>query len=335
MIEPITENLYRIEVPLPQNPLKALNSYVIKGKERNLVIDTGMNREECFEALTEGLAELEIDLKHTDFFITHLHADHLGLVSRVATESSKIYISRRDAEYFESYRKGKRWEEQREFSIRSGFPEKETLDAITKHPGFRFKATGELSFTYLSERDRLEIADFQFRVIETPGHTPGHLCLYEKERKILISGDHILGRITPNISSWSGDEDPLSAYLASLDKTAELEVELVLPGHRHIFKDSRQRIQELKEHHVERAKEILQILSKSSSNAYNIAAQMTWDMTYKTWEEFPTAQKWFATGEAIAHLSYLETNGYVQKVQTEEGLSYSLRNLQHSKANYF
>lgn len=73
MIEEVLPNLYRAEIPLPRNPLKATNSYIIKGRGKSLIIDTGMNREECLEAMSTGLKELDIDLKKTDFFITHLH----------------------------------------------------------------------------------------------------------------------------------------------------------------------------------------------------------------------------------------------------------------------
>ena len=80
MVEEIDRNFFKIEIPLPDSPLKSINSYVIKGAEKNLVIDTGLNREECKRAMLNGLNELGIDLNHTDFFITHLHADHLALV---------------------------------------------------------------------------------------------------------------------------------------------------------------------------------------------------------------------------------------------------------------
>ena len=76
MIENILANLYRIEIPLPKSPLKALNSNVIKNSERNLVIDTGWNQEECMNAMQSGLKQLGVDIRKTDFFITHLHLDH-------------------------------------------------------------------------------------------------------------------------------------------------------------------------------------------------------------------------------------------------------------------
>ncbi len=86
MIEVMFPNFYRLEIPLPQNPLKYLNSYLIKGQGRNLLIDTGFNQEVCKNALLDGLRTLEVSLEETDIFITHLHADHSGLISAVATE---------------------------------------------------------------------------------------------------------------------------------------------------------------------------------------------------------------------------------------------------------
>jgi len=93
MLQEVLQDLFRIEIPLPKNPLKAINSYVIKGPERNLIIDTGMNWEECMNAMQAGLQELSVDLNVTDFFITHLHVGHSGLVSSLDTADSKIYFN--------------------------------------------------------------------------------------------------------------------------------------------------------------------------------------------------------------------------------------------------
>jgi glyoxylase-like metal-dependent hydrolase (beta-lactamase superfamily II) len=90
MIEELLTDLYRVEIPLPRSPLKALNSYIVKGNGRFLIIDTGMNREECLRPMRSALQKLDIDLNKTDFFITHLHADHSGLVGVLATDTSKI-----------------------------------------------------------------------------------------------------------------------------------------------------------------------------------------------------------------------------------------------------
>jgi len=324
MAEEILPNLYRIKVPLPKNPLKTLNSYVIKAQEQSLIVDTGMNREECLNVMSAELRELDVDLEKTDFFITHLHADHLGLVSKLATDTSIVYFSQKEAAYMGSGNTNF-WEEQYNFALMSGFPEDELRRAISNHPGVRYGPGRRLDFCIVKEGDTITVGDYLFKCVETPGHTNGHMCLYEPNRKILISGDHILIDITPNISLWSDNMNPLDEYLESLDKVYTLDVELVLPGHRRTFKNHRKRIRELKRHHQIRANEVISILEKGSQNAFQVASQMSWDMTYKSWELFPPSQKWFATGEAIAHIQYLEGKGKIRRGIRKQEIVFSLK----------
>jgi len=175
----------------------------------------------------------------------------------------------------------------------------------------------------LTDDDTIRTGDYNFRCIETPGHTKGHTCLYEAEKKIFICGDHILIDITPNIQCWSDLENPLKDYLASLEKVRELDVELVLPGHRRVFKNHGERIDELTEHHYRRIEEVLTILNNEAKNAYQVASGMSWDINCDSWEQFPLAQKWFATGEAIAHLRYLEEDRSIFRKKGEEKILFS------------
>lgn len=324
MVEEIMPGLYRLVVPIPQNPLKELNCYVIEGETRNLVIDTGMNRPECENVLRAGLDKLNIDPDRTDLFITHMHADHSGLIGAVAQKESRIYCGAPDAEiinYDDSH-----WEFLRIFVQMGGFPAAEFENAIKKHPGYKYRCRDYIHFTVVSDGDVIDTGNFRLACVHTPGHTRGHFCLYEPEKKILFSGDHILGDITPNISLYSDDEDPLADYLESLDKVGRLDVDLVLPGHRSFISDIKARINELKAHHRARADEVLEILSGGGQSAYQVAAQMTWDMTYDFFEQFPVAQKWFAAGEALAHLKFLEGEGKVKKERVDDTMIYYTTN---------
>jgi glyoxylase-like metal-dependent hydrolase (beta-lactamase superfamily II) len=321
MVEEILANLYKIEIPLPKNPLKALNSYVIKNTERNLIIDTGWDQEECMQAMQAGLKELEIDIEKTDFFITHLHADHFGLVSNLITGTSKIYFNQPDANRFRS---GFRLDDFVNVARLNGYPENELQTALQNHPSLKFRAKADLAFHILKEGDTLSIRDYVFKCIETPGHTLGHMCLYEPKKKIFVSGDHILNDITPNIQLWSDEWNPLKEYMASLDKVYELDMELVLPGHRSIFKNCRKRIQELKQHHQDRLNEIISILEKGSKNAFQVASKMSWDIISDSWDLFPVSQKWFATGEAIAHLKYLKEKGIIRSEIRKQKIVFSV-----------
>jgi len=317
MIDTIRPGLHRIEVPIPRSPLKAVNSYVLTSRDRNLVIDTGMRRPECEEALRGGLAELAIDLSATDFFITHLHADHLGLVGELATDTSCVYFNRPDGELIEAgiQDPGVWYEPVIDRARKGGFSDEEIEEALRRHPGLRFSPTSYPDFVFVDDGDELEIGDYRFVVVATPGHTPGHLCLYEPSLKILMSGDHVLGDITPNITMWRENDDSLGDYLESLEKVAKLDVELALPGHRTAIEDCRGRIAELEEHHRRRLAEVMAILADRSATAYEVASKMTWDIVAKSWPDFPVVQKWFAVSEAAAHLYYLERR---DKVFVEE-----------------
>jgi glyoxylase-like metal-dependent hydrolase (beta-lactamase superfamily II) len=150
------------------------------------------------------------------------------------------------------------------------------------------------------------------------------MCLYEPNKKIFVAGDHILNDITPTIQLYSGEWNPLKEYLKSLDKVHELDIELVLPGHRSVFRHCKERIQELKHHHQKRLGEIITILKKGRENAFQVASQMSWDIIYDSWDLFPAFQKWFATGEAISHLKYLEEKGIVRREIQRHNIIFSL-----------
>jgi glyoxylase-like metal-dependent hydrolase (beta-lactamase superfamily II) len=316
MIEQITKDLFRMEIPLPRNPLRSVNSYVIRGRDRNLIIDTGLNREECLTAFTEGIKRLGVDLENTDFFITHMHADHFALAGRLAPDSSIVYFSSIDAARIE---KGDIWRKMEDYAALNGFPEAVLSGALKAHPGYRYGWNKARPLTLVKEGDIIQVGDCRLRCIITPGHTPGHLCLFEASNRMLFSGDHILEDITPNIQCWSEDLQPLRDYLGSLEKTRGVDADLVLPGHRRVFNHLHKRIDELKEHHRKRASEALDALKGGPLTAYEAASRMSWDIDCRTWEEFPPSQKWFATGEAIAHLRYLEEEGLVER-RTYEGV---------------
>jgi glyoxylase-like metal-dependent hydrolase (beta-lactamase superfamily II) len=303
MIEEICSNLFRIQVPLPDSPLKFLNSYVVRDPRRSLIIDTGLNHDICFAALQKGLKDIDVDPSGADLFITHLHADHFGLVTRLATADTRVYFNRPDAEIVES------WEgfgPMLEYAGRNGFPVERLRAALAAHPGNRFGSDWIPPMEILSDGDLMVAGSFHFRCVSTPGHTLGHMCLYEPDRKLLIAGDHILIDITPNIQCWSDEENPLKNYLESLTKVAALEVRRTLPGHRRLMDDPGPRIAELQRHHRARLDEVVAILGSGPRNAFETAALMTWDIQADRWEDFPVAQQWFATGEALSHLRYLE-----------------------------
>jgi glyoxylase-like metal-dependent hydrolase (beta-lactamase superfamily II) len=323
--EEVAKHIYRLSIPLPGSPLKAVNSYVVRGEGRNLVIDTGMRRKECLDAMASGLDALGIGLGHTDFFITHFHADHLGLVSELAAETARIYLNGPDAD---SLFAGDFLQISERSARLHGFPEGELKKALDGHPGPRYGPRLPLHVTKSHDGQTLAVGGYLFRCVETPGHSFGHTCLYEAEHGILISGDHILNDITPNLQGWFERWNPLEEYVKSLERTAALDVALVLPGHRSTFRDMRGRIEELIEHHERREEEVLLILEEGPKTAFEVASRMTWDIVCESFDLFPLSQKWFAAGEAIAHLTHLKGLSKVREhIKETEGRPLALWSL--------
>ena len=141
----------------------------------------------------------------------------------------------------------------------------------------------------------------------------GHICLYEINQRIFISGDHVLIDITPNIQCWANHENQLKNYIENLKKVRGFDVEFVLPGHHRSFTNLRSRGDELIYHHEDRLNEIRNILDQWPKTAYETTAKMNWDIKALNWKGFPIAQQWFATGEALSHLRYLEVNGEIRR----------------------
>jgi glyoxylase-like metal-dependent hydrolase (beta-lactamase superfamily II) len=324
MIEEILPRLHRIVVPLPGNPLKEINSYVFTSDDRNLIVDTGMNRPECREVLEPGLDEIGVDLERTDFIATHLHADHQGLIPTLLRNGSRAFMGEADAQSMKiGFDPRSKDSPMGAYADRSGFPAHELQASLQNHPGFKYGSRVVVDYIPLKGGETFEVGDYTLETVPTPGHTYGHVCLYEPNKKFFLSGDHVLGDITPNIQAWSDDQDPLDLYLGSLRRVGELDVELCLPGHRSLIEDFGKRLAELIEHHRVRANEVISILEEGSRNAYDTAGMMSWDIVARSWDDFPIMQRWFATGEAIAHLRYLEEKGLIEREVVEGQNLYS------------
>jgi glyoxylase-like metal-dependent hydrolase (beta-lactamase superfamily II) len=304
IVKEICSELFCIKVPLPDSPLKYLNSYIVRSPDRSLIVDTGFNHKQCFDTLTSGLNFLGIDLAQTDIFVTHFHADHFSLVPKLKTPTTRVYFNRLETELLENWQG---FGPMLKNADRQGFPKGKLKAALEAHPGSRFGVEWAPEANILAQ-----------------GHTLGHICLYEKAKKILISGDHVLIDISPNIQCWNDHENPLKNYLHSLEKVGKLEVVSVLPGHRRGFTDLKSRVDELTRHHENRLDEICSILDKTPQSAYETAARMSWDIKAACWEDFPIAQQWFATGEALSHLRYLEENGTISRNLSGDNIRFAL-----------
>lgn len=307
MIEQLwsSPDIFRIPVPLPENPLRELNVYVLRTEGQALVIDTGFCREECRRTLWEGISELGLDLSKTSLFLTHLHSDHTGLVWDFVDKGIPVYMSKKEIRYQERLEKTA-FETLFPRFLAEGFPDELLKRQVKENQGSAYSAKPGYPVNPVEDNSRFMIGEYEVQAFCTPGHTPGHMVLYLPKEQLLFSGDHVLFDISPNITSWPEVEDSLGDYLESLKHLRGLPVQAVFPAHRGVRGNLNTRIDQLLVHHEKRLEELKNAMDQyPGANAYELAGHLSWSMRGLSWDEFPPGQKWFAVGETLAHLDHL------------------------------
>ena len=323
-IKEVYKNIYQAIFPLTGNPLKSINIFVIKSEDSSMIIDTGFNNPENRANMEELFEKINLDPHKTKLFLTHLHSDHVGLAKWLSDKGIEdIYISEVDGKMVENgiHKEDFQWQNIIKNAHFQGLGP-ENLD-IEDHPGYKNRPKEKFPSTKIKPGWEISIGDYNFIAIDEAGHTPGMLGLYEKDHKILFCGDHILGKITPNITYW-GDEfgDSLGIYLENLEKIKDLDIKHLYSSHRFLVEDVNARIDELKTHHKKRLADSLGIIEKlEKANTTEITQHMQWDIKSKDWTDFPSSQKWFAVAEAAAHLKHLVIQGRI-KEEVIDGVGY-------------
>lgn len=309
MIEELAPNIFRIVVPLPIPVISSMNAYVIIDPDRHLIVDPGMAHTLCFDAMQTAIRELGLDLGRTDFFMTHHHVDHFGLVSWLMAGGSAIYINGLEAAYIERIAAQEILEDVRCILERIGFPEKNPVKVVSELLGDEYRVRAPWPFRHVSEGDLIERGGHSFMCIVTPGHSMAHTCLWEARHKILLSGD----AISPVLQFLSDRENPLVNHLESLDRLHRMDIDLVLPGHDAVFRDHRERIDQLKAQHMRKAQAILAALAEGAKNAFDVAIRLQQRMIGSdSWTTLPLVFKFFSARDSFAHLRYLEETGKVR-----------------------
>ncbi len=326
MPEEIAPGLYRLSLPLPMPSLKSLNSYLLVFDEGAVLVDAGLGRK-GLETLKGQLSQLGLRLSDlTSVVVTHFHIDHIGLAFKLKEEAgAEVMLSAVEWELIQELCQDPKdfLTALREELRADGVPEGLLSTMLTSHPMLMSPESFlELEVDVpLKDRDAIRAGDRSLQVLLTPGHSPGHLCLYETREKLLFSGDHVLPDITPNITGVPGREgNALKDYLRSLERVEALEAKLVLPGHRSVFSDLGKRVEELRAHHERRLAEVLRALARGPATVYEIASKLSWDVPYPDWDTFPPYEKFFAVGEAKAHVKFLVERGQVEETYGRDGL---------------
>jgi glyoxylase-like metal-dependent hydrolase (beta-lactamase superfamily II) len=324
MIEEISEDLYRIELLLPRNYPKSVNVYVVRSAERNLIIDAGLQVDKCMEAMQTALKKLGVQVEKTDLFLTHCHGDHIGFAALLIRVGSTVYTNRLEADHVREVESGALTREFRALYQMSGIPEGNVEEMLFYLVRDDLKSGGTLPFQFVAGGDILERGKYRFICVETPGHSKGHTCLYEPDKKLFVSGDHLLEDAGPVIPGRFDNDNPLKEYLSSLAALDGLDIELVLPGHGRPFRNSKQRIRETIEHHRQENLNILAILREGRKTPYEISSQIMRMRNKGSTKRLSILQVFVFVAGTLGRLRYLEEEGKIKKVVENKVAIYSL-----------
>ena len=318
-VEKVRPGMWSVPVPIPNNPLRYVSVYVLELDNGVALVDAGWPTDDAWDALNAGLTETGGSMSDVRaVVVTHLHPDHYGLAGRVR-EASGAWVGLHpadakllDARYHDTDGLVDRM---RELLAMSGVPEDKLPDLA--FASMEVKSTLDVALPdVLIEDDQLiALPGWDFRAVWTPGHSPGHICLYSDHHKLLLSGDHVLPRITPNISFHSQQfANPLGDYLESLAKVRALHPDEVLPAHEYRFSGLEDRVDALTKHHVDRLVEIEGILEKNPGiSCWDITLALSWS---RPWDDIHDYMQRAANGETLAHLVLLERRGRVVREAT-------------------
>ena len=323
----VTDGIYWFKLPMsPDEPNRDhINVYLIRGDDGYLLVDSGWNTDVSFNTMHNHLVKAGISFGDiSQILVTHIHPDHYGMAGRVKQLSgATIAMHHLEEELIESryIHLDGLLHETDQMLVSNGLPHDEMVslrDATVGMEKFIMPAYPDIR---LRDGDTVTTGEFTFRVVWTPGHSSGHICLYEPDKKILLSGDHILPRITANISVHPQSiENPLGRYIDALKEVRLLDVELALPGHDEPFSGVTARIDTIIEHHIQRNMEILIALQQETKNTYEIAQDITWG-TGSKWPDLPPFHQRMAVFETRAHLEMMTAEGYLD-VLPRKGIIY-------------
>ncbi|MBD3255635.1 MAG: MBL fold metallo-hydrolase [Candidatus Lokiarchaeota archaeon] len=324
----LIKDVYRIKIDVPFD-VKFVCCYLFKVDNFHILYDAGLNMGNWAKQFIAQLKKINKSIADIDFcIVSHHHLDHIGLLRKFKRKNPqmKIVMGKLTDQMVKWETNPKNSDEIKQ--IAKDLAEKAVKFGLTEEQGEklvkwftmwpklrRYQRPDRL----LKDGDMLEFGVNKIEAIWTPGHSLGHICIFDETRKYLFSGDHILSRITPHIGNFLVNPDIevnydftniLKYYLDSLDRISELKPEIIFPAHQEVIYDPLKRITEIKEHHSQRLKQISNLIRNNPMTPLQIAM-------IHFGEDLDEMNSYLALSEVVAHLIYMEDQGKVERVEKD------------------
>lgn len=314
-------DVFVVRVPFKNISTNATNCYVVRDGGEVLVVDTGAPTDEAARVLLGALDELGVDRSCASWFLTHFHLDHAGLVDRVVPDGARLYVSAVECGEARASHTAVCLESLQRTFVREGlsFSDASAYARLGVEPSLF--DTSRVKTTFVHEGEEIPVGGLRLRVVETPGHTPGHLSLFEPSSRILFGGDHVLFVISPSIALFQRGVNGLTAYLDSLRKVRRLDAAQLFHSHGDIRPDFEDRIAWLERHHTERLDEVCRIVADAPGlSGYEALRSITWNVPHDTWEDISFLQRWCIVTEGIVYLDHVVGQGRVMRSPDIDGV---------------
>jgi glyoxylase-like metal-dependent hydrolase (beta-lactamase superfamily II) len=319
-VENVRPGLWSIPVPLPNNSLRYVFVYAFETDRGVYIVDAGWNTDDAYAALEAGLAIAGFAMTDVcGVIVTHMHPDHYGLAGRIR-EVSGAWVSLHPAD---AVLLKDRYDEPQDLLARVATMLRRFGAPADDIESLKNSSMAVLPFVkhaqpdvLLEDGERPDVPGWDLKAIWTPGHSPGHLCFWEPRYQLMLSGDHVLPRITPNIPYHpQAGLDPLGDYLRSLERMLDYDPAEVLPAHEHRFLGLAQRVEQLQVHHQQRFAEVVAAVQGGHDTAWEIAGRMHWS---RSWDSIEGFMRRAAVGEAMAHVMALVRSGVLVESDVDD-----------------
>ncbi|TFF63642.1 MAG: MBL fold metallo-hydrolase [Promethearchaeota archaeon] len=329
-INEIDNNVIRFKIDFP--PFEGLTfvcMYLLKIDGSNVLIDAGLHFKDWKRKFFSGLKKFKLTVKDIDYcIVTHDHIDHIGLIKTLNRKNPDMRILMHKITH-DLIKWGTDVKNNSEVEmVARELAERMIKFGISKEKGERivqFFSNWHKLIQYckpdriLDDNDEVSFISNKLKIIWTPGHAPGHICIFDTNNRYLFSGDHILSRITPHIGSFMLNpsvkneydlSNILEYYLKSLDKIDALNPKIIFPAHQEVIYSPHERISEIKKHHDNRLFEISSII-KNNPLTPNRISQLHFG------DNLSEINTFLAISEVISHLIYLERQNKIKRVEKD------------------